>query len=336
MSLRRISAALLHFSSLCMASTSFPLLARTGTNGSYVVESDIIFPRNETYLATEILPIAINVQHYHDAPKDIISTGWILASVGLNRYVTGISLDTGTFDIYNGTTGSNDSSSAIFVSYTNVTKWLPELRYGEQIVLFTMLSWEADDICGSALFDAPISGTVEFTLAPLDWLTNNTDGRQFPFTTVNTTLNGTVAGAPDCPAVGALITAKALPPSVSSAPLPLTTTDTYISPVSTILSQGDPDPVSTEYLTKTTTRTCVSTLIQDYTGTPCKATIGASVRSEIDKAISSKAFGTLVGNGTAPTATATSTSKNAAALARPTGLAVGPALAVAGVLYGIM
>ncbi|KAK3301072.1 uncharacterized protein B0H64DRAFT_471050 [Chaetomium fimeti] len=106
-----------------------------------VLEIDIVHPRNATYIAAEVFPIAFRMQNFiwlSDADLDGLSIFWGIMPYGNDGHTPGgIHYDSGTIR------AANDSS--ILVATTNVTEWIGRSQRNDRY----MLQWSlSHDSCG--------------------------------------------------------------------------------------------------------------------------------------------------------------------------------------------
>ena len=106
-----------------------------------IIEVDVVFPRNETYKLTEIIPIVLAVQSL--PPWKINNTtmtwGWEIVPYSNGVVTWDWPYDTGVFEILPNDSPATDPTFLIAV--TNVTKWYDSRRRAKEWGEKNMLSW---------------------------------------------------------------------------------------------------------------------------------------------------------------------------------------------------
>ncbi|CAK7199466.1 hypothetical protein SEUCBS139899_002146 [Sporothrix eucalyptigena] len=327
LSLRRVLVPLAYLSGLASASFGIgsdvslnvlqgngPLSTANGTNDAALldIEIDVVFPRNESYAQTEILPIAISVRGlgelYNTSEFDLI---WDLNLYDPDRInVIDDYLDGALFLPENvlpaGST--NNTDAIVFVGYSNITSWIGKLNYTSHIVLSVGVGYNFTGLCDSRIYSAFVLDESLFQVKSSVELAARPDNATL-------TVENALADEPDCPQFAMLVSAY---------------------PTSTVLT-GYYQHSQSEVHTYTTCSSYVGYDTDTTSATPCAATVGPSARSAIGSLASSWATSASESSASASAAslkpTTTSTSTNAAAA---TPLPLKPALAAVAAVYCIV
>ncbi|OAA63538.1 hypothetical protein SPI_03701 [Niveomyces insectorum RCEF 264] len=112
------------------------------------MEFDIVFPRNETYNQTDVLPIVVALQNYTALPAlGDLHVGWYIMPYGRDGSVPGgLWFDNGEFALLDNGDDDHDhddgaAAPLTLVDYTNVTQWVPRIVYGDRYMLQVYLQW---------------------------------------------------------------------------------------------------------------------------------------------------------------------------------------------------
>ncbi|KJR89333.1 uncharacterized protein SPSK_06469 [Sporothrix schenckii 1099-18] len=221
-----------------------------------VLEVDVIFPLNETYQETEILPVAINVQRL----PEVRNVGELSFIWNLDVYdpdhKLGVynDLDSGLF------VPANTSEGTIQLGHTNMTSWISKLNYTSHVLLTVNALWNFTYLC-----DHPARGGTAMT-SILFRVESDIQRASQPD---NSSIPADVVQAPDCPVFGAILSDYAS-----------STVYTHILFAA--------DTTSTAY---TTCSTLLDVETASSYGTPCAATVDAATRSALGSMASSLATG---------------------------------------------
>ncbi|KAL1891956.1 hypothetical protein Sste5346_007300 [Sporothrix stenoceras] len=312
--MRVAGIASLAFSGLAHAqsassSAAAPAASSASTNSNAtsaflpVLEVDVIFPRNETYQETEILPVAINVQRLPEVRNvGDLTFIWSLEIYGLSsdpnfdRF-----LESGLF------VPANTSDGTIQIGYSNMTSWISKLNYTSHVLLNVNVVWNFTYLC-----DHPARGGTEMA----EIMFRVESEVQQNYQPDNSSIPADIAQAPDCPEFGAILS------------------DYASSTVYTGFEYSSNTP-STVF---TTCSTLLGIEIASSYGTPCAVTVDSVTRSALGSIASSMATSAAQASAasqSSKTAKPTSTSSTNAAVA--TGAAkLHPALAAVAVVYCIV
>lgn len=306
----------MRFTSIASLLFAGPALAQsTTTTGSSsastssaflpVIEVDVIFPRNETYQETEILPLAINVQRLNEARN----IGELRFSWHVDIYDT-----SNTFNVYNwldsglfvaaNTTGDDGN---IQIAYTNMTSWIDKLNTTSHLVFGVTAIWNFTYMC-----DHPADGGLTMT----EIIFRVESDVQRGFQPDNSSIPADIAQAPACPEFAAVM--SDFPGSSTYEGY------AYVSH-STI----------TEY---TTCTTLFDVEWESSLGTPCASTMAEATLSSLGSIASSLATGRAevsAASRSSKTAKPTSTDSSNAAVATGAGI-LHPALAAVAVVYCVI
>lgn len=268
-----------------------------------VLELDVIFPRNETYQETEILPVAINVQHL----PEVRNVGDLLFVWSFEIYdpdrTLGIDnfLDSGRF-----VPANLSSDGTIQIGYSNMTDWIGRLNYTSHVQLQVNVVWNFTYLC-----DFPAHGGTEMA----ELLFRVESQVQQNYQPDNSSIPADIAQAPDCPVFGAILSDYASSTVYSGLVYSSNTPSTVYTTCSTLL---DVESASSY-------------------GTPCAATVDSVTRSSLGSMATSLASNALqVSEASQASKTAkhtTTSSKNAAATGS---VQLHPALAAVAAVYCIV
>ncbi|CAK7231909.1 hypothetical protein SBRCBS47491_008089 [Sporothrix bragantina] len=291
-----------------------PLSNANGTDDASLlnIEIDVIFPRNESYAQTEILPIAISVQGISALQGTDFDLIW-----DVNIYDPAESdvlhdhLDGGLFKVDNTLPASstNDTNATVFVAYTNITSWINKLNSTDHLVLMVGAGWNFTGLCDSRIYGGFVLDQSIFQVKSDAQLAARPDNATLSIDTA-------LAQEPDCPDFAMIISAY-----------PTSTTET-----------GYYMQSQTEVYTYTTCSSYVGYDTDTTDAKPCAATVGPDARSAIGSLASSWATSASLSSASASAASAApastkSTSTNAAAA---TALPLTPALAAVAAVYCIV
>ncbi|CAK7222090.1 hypothetical protein SCUCBS95973_004723 [Sporothrix curviconia] len=279
------------------------------------IEIDVVFPRNETYAQTEILPIAISVQGL--APLMNSPDFKIIWDIGIYDPTPTASdvlhdhLDGGLFKVNNTLSASstNDTDATVFVAYTNITSWIGQLNSTDHLVLSIGPSYNLTGLCDSRIYGGLVLDQAIFQIksdAQLAALPDN----------ATLSIDTALAQEPDCPEFAMIISAY---------------------PTSTTMI-GYYESSQAQVYTSTTCSSYVGYDTDTTSAKPCAATVGPDARSAIGSMASSWATSAslsaaLASSASAASASTKSTSTNAAAA---TALPLTPALAAVAAVYCIV
>lgn len=306
--MRLAGIAGLAFSDFTLAQSTSSVAATSSAGGNAtdsflpVLEVDVIFPRNETYQETEILPIAINVQRLPEVRNvGELNFVWSLSFYSSDGVFNAYSdIDSGLF------VPTNISDGTIQIGYTNMTSWISRLNYTSHVQFEVNVVWNFTYLC-----DHPARGGTQMA----EILFRVESDVQLAYQPDNSSIPADVAQAPDCPAFGAILS------------------DFPASSVYTNLEYFTNTP-STVY---TTCSTMLDLESASSFGTPCAVTVDAVTRSALGSIASSMATSEAQASSashSSKTSKPTSTSTNAAVATRAAQLH--PALAAVAVVYCIV
>ncbi|CAK7242639.1 MAG: hypothetical protein STHCBS139747_004135 [Sporothrix thermara] len=277
------------------------------------IEIGVVFPRNETYQQTEILPIAIAVRGFaplQDSPDFNLIWEMSIYDPTLHNVIYD-DLDDGRFTTKYTLPASStsDSDTTVYVAYTNITSWIGRLNDTDHLVLSVGADWNLTGLCdirvggGFALYESVFQIKSDIQLA------SRPD---------NTTLSVDTALAqePDCPEFAM---------AISAYPTAATLTGYYLN----------------SHTKSYTTTTCSSYITHDTTATDakaCAATVGPDARSAIGSLASSWATSASLSAASvaAASAAAKSTDTSSTNAAAATALPLTPALAAVAAVYCIV
>jgi hypothetical protein len=171
--MRQLSFWNLKFVTLALAGAATSQQTAPPNTTTQLLEVDLVFPRNETYRHTEIIPIVLAVQNLAAWAAANSSTVW---SFSIDPWSEGsvpggISYDFGYFEMLPNDAPATDPT--FLVAVTNVTKWYSDLhiakRWGEKY----MLQWAAgrrtpDSPCHTNGFRLGSSEAVMFDVRMTD------------------------------------------------------------------------------------------------------------------------------------------------------------------------
>ena len=131
----------MRLSSLWVAATLS--LAVNAARGATYIEVDIVHPRNTTYIAAEVFPIAFKIQNlpWIRSPRSELNIFWDIMPYGNGLIPGGIYFDSGTVRVSNDT----NSESSYLIATTNVTKWIGRASREDRYMLQWYLSFDSCD-----------------------------------------------------------------------------------------------------------------------------------------------------------------------------------------------
>lgn len=169
-------------------------------------EIDVVFPRNETYTLTDVLPIAVAIQNMTALRSlgDDYEFIWTIMPYGHGVTPGGISYDQGEFP-HPDEDEIGEDDNHVFVAYTNASEWIKRKKFGEQYALKFYVFWPGyEKRCGREEHSS-VAGHIMFSVeAP--WETTHRemwpeDGPKV--------YKPQVKDVPKCPEFGAVVEIRA-------------------------------------------------------------------------------------------------------------------------------
>lgn len=156
-------------------------------------ELDVVFPRNKTYLPSEVFPISLAIQNL-TALRIVgeYSILWYIMPYSNGVTPGGVAYDEGELELLE----DGGDGTSIFVANSNVTAWIGKKRRGDRYALYWKVKWpEAEEKC--EIDSTKVLGHIMFAVeATWDerWQTQDVDG-----------VKPDVKEEPECPARGSVV-----------------------------------------------------------------------------------------------------------------------------------
>lgn len=126
------------------------------------LEVDFVFPRNETYKASDIFPVAFAF-HGLDAMRTLpkFKLKWFIMPYAYGRIPGGIDFDWGNFEV------PTEGDSFIAVANTNVSNWLHRANRSDRFMMIWAAiwdDWDESDRCG---MPRSLGNRIMFSIQPV-------------------------------------------------------------------------------------------------------------------------------------------------------------------------